>query len=147
MVGQSWIITPSLRLLQLHPSEPSLEVGVLSDTSVDLFGKTVTDLMDNVEIADNAATGTLKYVADYSAAFPAGEDSGNYIALKATSDAGATITGQVVGGLHDAVTLDEDGILVAYVTATTQDVKFIATKNGQTKEVVIDLAGITLATE
>lgn len=119
-------------------------MGVLNDDT-DLYGKTASDLMTDVSIADNVASGTLKFVSDYSTAFPAGENIGHYIALKALSN--AVVTAEVVGGLHDPVKLDADGIIVAYITATTQKVKFVATLGTQTKTVEIALTGLTLAEE
>lgn len=100
--------------------------------STDLFGKTADDLQEDIAIDDsNAVTGTLKYVEDYSSAFGAGEDSGNYIALKFTSDEGAEITAEVVNGVHGVVTLDEDGILVARIAdKSTQSIRVVASKDG-----------------
>lgn len=100
--------------------------------STDLFGKTADDLQEDIAIDDNnAVTGTLKYVEDYSSAFGAGEDSGNYIALKFTSDEGAEITAEVVNGVHGPVTLDEDGILVARIAdKSSQSIKVVASKDG-----------------
>lgn len=98
-------------------------------------------------IGDDAISGTLKYVADYSAAFPAGEDSGNYMALKVDATEGATVTAEVVGGLHGPVTLDADGIFVAYITATTQKIKVVATKGAQTVTNEYALTDLTLESE
>ena len=113
--------------------------------STDLFGKTADDLQENIAIDDsNAVTGTLKYVEDYSSAFGAGEDSGNYIALKFTSDEGATITAEVVNGVHGVVTLDEDGILVARIAdKSTQSIRVVASKDGVSVTKTFTLTGLT----
>lgn len=112
--------------------------------STDLFGKTADDLQENIAIDDsNAVTGTLKYVEDYSSAFGAGEDSGNYIALKFTSDEGTTITAEVVNGVHGVVTLDEDGILVARIAdKSAQSIKVVASKDGVSVTKTFTLTGL-----
>lgn len=130
----------------MHPNTPSLDVAVFDDDTVDLLGKTVSDLMDGVTIADGEATGTLKYVTDYTGfSGDVSEQSGNYIVLIAESVEGATITAQVVGGLHGPVTLDSDGILIARIVDTATAIKFVTTKGTDSKEVVIDITGLTLA--
>lgn len=132
----------------MHPNSPSLDVAVFDDDTVDLLGKSASDLMDGVTIADGVATGTLKYVTDYTGfSGDVSEQSGNYIVLVAESVSGATITAQVVGGLHGPVTLDSDGILIARLTENATGVKFTTTKGTDSKTVVIDVTGLTLATE
>lgn len=129
----------------------SLSVNVdanISD-SVDLFGKTVSDLQEDIVISKNGVTGTVKYIADYSSAYGAGEDSGNYLAIRCSTPGveGATITVEVVGGLHGPTTLDEDGICICRITdKTTQTIKVVASKEGLDSDtVVLDLTGLTLA--
>ena len=111
----------------------SLSASPVTD-STDLFGKTAADLQQNIAIgSNNAITGTLKYVDDYSSAFGPGEDSGNYIAIKFESDEDAIITAEVVNGVHGPVTLDEDGILVARIAdKSSQTLKIVASKEGAT---------------
>ena len=108
-------------------------MGLKVDTniggSVDLFGKTVSDLQSNVAIGDGAITGTLKYVADYSSAFGGDLSSGNYIAIHAEvpSVDGVTITVKVT----NPVTLDEDGIAVLRIAdKSTQTITVVASKEG-----------------
>lgn len=112
--------------------------------STDLFGKTADDLQENIAIDDsNAVTGTLKYVEDYSSAFGAGEDSGNYIALKFESDEGAEITAEVVNGVHGPTTLDEDGILVARIAdKSAQSIRVVASKDGVSVTKTFTLTGL-----
>ena len=117
---------------------------VTDDT--DLFGKTADDLQENIVIgSNNAITGTLKYVDDYSSAFGTGEDSGNYIVLKFESDEDATITAEVVNGVHGPITLDEDGILVARIAdKSSQSIRVVASKDGATSVTKIyTLDGLT----
>ena len=103
------------------------------DDQEDLFGLSVTDLQSDVEILGTTISGTLKHVADYSSAYQAGEDSGNYIALhfEVPDVDGVTITAEVVNGAHGPVTLDTDGILISRITdKNLQSIKVVASKTG-----------------
>ena len=115
--------------------------------SEDFWGKGVADLQENIEIEDNAITGTLKYVDDYSSAFGTGEDSGNYLALHcAVPDVeGVTITAEVVNGTHGPVTLDEDGLVVLRIAdKSLQTIKIVASKEGyESVTKVYDLSDLT----
>ena len=88
----------------------SLSVRPITDDSIDLFGKTASDLQSNIVVGRNAITGTLKYIDDYSSAFGGYLYSGNYIALHAevsgVEDATITVT------VTNPVELDEDGNMV-----------------------------------
>lgn len=103
--------------------------GLSSDK---LFGKSPSDLQENIVVGTDAITGTLKYVADYSSAYSGDEAQGNYIALHCTANApNAVIKAQVVNGVHGEVTLDEDKICIFRITDnTTQSIKFSATASG-----------------
>lgn len=102
--------------------------------SVDLWGKKASDLQSDVEIRGNKISGILNYIADYSSAFPAGLDSGNYICLHfAANDPEAEIEVTIT----DPVTLDEDGIFVGR----------IADKDSQTITVVVSKEGMTSVTK
>lgn len=74
------------------------------------------------------------------------EQSGHYLALHAASDIeGATLTAELVGGVHGPVTLDEDGIVIFRVTSNAQRVRFTASKDGYTTGVkTLELTGLTL---
>lgn len=114
----------------------------------DLFGKTVSDLQSGITVGSKAISGTLKYVADYSSAYGAGEDSGNYIVLHAevpdTED--VTITVEVVNGVHGPQTLDEDGIAICRITdKNSQKIRFVARKTGcEPVTKTFTLRGLTL---
>lgn len=100
-------------------------------TSESLFGKSITDLQENVVVGDNTITGTLKYVTGYTGF--SGDTSlqnGNFLALKMTSQIeGATI--QVK--LTNTVTLDSDGQIVLRIAdKDTQKITVTVTKNGLT---------------
>ena len=114
----------------------------------DLFGKTVDDLQEDIVIGPDGVTGTLKYVADYSSAYGAGEDSGNYLVIHASTPGvdDSTITVEVVGGVHGPVTLDDDGIAILRITdKSTQTVQVVASKEGYSSDsVTLDLSQLTL---
>ena len=97
--------------------------------SENLWGYDVDDLQENVAVSKNAITGTLHYIDDYSTAFGPGEDSGNYLAIKAEVPGvdGVTITVTVT----NPSTLDEDGICVCRIAdKSTQTITVVASKEG-----------------
>ena len=74
--------------------------------------------------------------------------SGNYIAIHAEADEGATISAEVVGGQFGPVILDSDGILVARIESTSQSLKFTGMKAGKVTTVkTFGLADLTLTPE
>ncbi len=105
-------------------------------------------MQDGVTVGDDAITGTLNYVTGYTG-YSGDEElqSGNYLALHATSEAGATITVELVGGVSGPVTLDSDGISIGRITSTEQTVKFVAMKNGMSLTKEFSLTGLTLTPE
>lgn len=110
-----------------------------------MLGKDASDLQENLEVSQNAITGTLKYIADYSSAgYTGDEESGNFLALKCTATSGATITVEVVGGLHGASTLDSDGLVICRIANTDQKIRVVATKAGQSSVKLYTLTGLTL---
>ena len=105
----------------------SVDVDIAADT--DLFGKTVSDLQSDIVIGTDSITGTLKYIDDYSSAFGAGLDSGNYLAIHAVvpgvDDATITVT------VTNPSVLDDDGICVLRIAdKSTQTVTVVASKTG-----------------
>ena len=134
-----------IEVIQAVQANPliTLTVDALIDTEADLFGKTVTDLQEGITVGDDAITGTLKYVDDYSSAFSGDLSSGNYIVLHAEVPAadGVTITATVT----DPSTLDEDGIMVLRIAdKDTQTITIAASKEGyETVTKVYSLTGLT----
>lgn len=113
-----------------------------------MLGKSAEDLQSDVEVGDDAITGTLNYVTDYTGySGSAAEQSGHYLALHATAETGATITVELVGGTSGPVTLDTDGISIGRITSTEQSVRFVASKNGMTQTKTFALSDLTLAEE
>lgn len=131
----------------LHPNI-ALTVVPATNADGDLLGKSASDLQTNIIVTNNKIKGTLKYIADYtSAGYVGDEASGNYLALKCTSINGATITVEVVGGVHGAQTLDSDGLVICRIANTSQKIKVVASKNGQSTTKTYSLTGLTLTPE
>lgn len=113
----------------------SLSIDANIPDTVDLFGKTASDLQENVAVGmlSQVITGTLKYVDDYSSAFGGDLSSGNYIALHMTTPGidDATITVEIMNGVSGPVTLDPDGLFVGRIAdKSTQTIKVVASKEG-----------------
>lgn len=125
-----------------------LEVDADISDSVDLFGKTASDLQEGILVGDNAIRGKVKYIADYSSAYGSGEDSGNYLALHCAVPGveGVTLTCELVGGVHGPQILDEDGIIITRITnKSTQTFKVVASKDGCASVTkTFSLKGLTL---
>lgn len=105
----------------------SVDTDISADE--DLWGKTVSDLQSGISVGKNSISGTLKYIADYSSAFPEELDSGNYLAIHAyvPDVEDVTITVKVT----NPVTLDEDGIAVLRIAdKSSQTVTVVASKEG-----------------
>lgn len=115
--------------------------------STDLFGKTISDLQNNVVIGENSISGTLHYINDYTGfSGDPSLQSGNYLVIHATSQVeGATITVKVT----NPVTLDDDGIAVLRIAdKATQTVTITASADGYTSvSKVYTLNGLTCETE
>jgi len=119
----------------------SADLGIAADE--DLFGKVISDLQDNVAISDNAISGTLKYVSDYTGfSSDVALQSGNYIALHfavpEADDATITVT------VTNPVVLDDDGIVVLHIAdKDSQTITVVASKEGyESVTKVYDLKGL-----
>lgn len=124
-----------------------MQVDADVPASLDLFGKTVSDLQSGVVVDGNVIKGTLKYVPDYTGfSSKEEEQSGNYLAIHADDANADFITVELVGGTKGPVTLDEDRVIVLRIAnKDTQSVKVTSIKNDETKDVVtLSLAKLTL---
>ena len=105
----------------------------------DLWGKKASDLQEDIAINDGVITGTSKYVENYDPQ----SNLTNFLVLQATSNIeGATITGQIIGGLSPAQTLDADGIILFKLDPTkTQSIQFVVStsKMSRTYDFELDL--------
>ena len=117
--------------------------------SEDLFGKTVTDLQENISVSGSAISGTLKYVSDYTQfSSDVSLQSGNYLAThwSVPGVSGVTITVEVIGGTAGVRRLDADGIIVDRIASTTQKLRAVASKEGYASVTkTFTLTGLTLA--
>lgn len=103
-------------------------------------------MQEGITVNTNSITGTLKYITGWTAfSGDVEEQSGNFIAVHAESESGATITVQVIGGDHPAKALDEDGIAICRIKNTSQKIQFVATKEGRGEAIAtLSLSGLTL---
>lgn len=127
--------------------KPRLSLSVEAYTGdEDLFGKVASDLQEDISIAEIAGVaGKLFYIDDYTGfSSNVEEQSGHYIVLKATANNGATITGEVIGGTHGAVTLDSDGLIVCRIVSNEQSIQFVATTELETKTITLALTNLVL---
>lgn len=118
-----------------------MSVSPITDNTIDLFGLDCDDLQENIVIGDNAITGTLKHVTDYTGfSSDTSLQNGNFIGLKCESDEGATITVTVT----NPVTLDNDGMVVLRIADKAQQtITVVAAKGGKTATKTFSLSGLT----
>ena len=110
-----------------------LTVDVNIAAGTDLFGKSVTDLQHDMAVKPNEIDGYLKYVADYSAAYGPGMDSGHYLVIhtEVPDVEDVTITAEVIGGKTGPVIVDpSDGILISWIENSSKKIKLTASKTG-----------------
>ena len=120
--------------------------------SADIYGITASSLQTGIEVGSGAVSGTSKLISDGSAwdsgTWGTGEDTGNYLALKAVGiPEGATAFIELVGGVHGPVALDpSDGYLaVCRVTSTAQKIKLTAVLGNYADTKIYTLNKLVLA--
>lgn len=105
-------------------------------------------MQSEIEIENGAITGTLAYIADYSAA--GFEGAGHYIALKVSSSEsveGVTYKCTIIDadGAERTTTLDNDQNIVIRISSTQQKLRFTAEKDGYGTDIeTLSLADLTL---
>ncbi len=121
-----------------------MSANAVTDDTIDLFGKVASDLQDDIEIGDDAITGELMYVDDYTGfSSDVSLQSGNYVALHFETDVeDTTITVTVT----NPSVLDEDGIIICRIAdKDTQTITVVASKEGyESVTKVYDLSGLTV---
>lgn len=98
-------------------------------STIDLFGKTVDELQEDIVIGDDSISGTLHYIDDYTGfSSDVSLQTGNYIVLHAETDVdGAQITATVT----NQTVLDSDGIVILRIAdKDSQNITFVASKDG-----------------
>lgn len=131
------------------------DTGVQAEkASATLFDTKVSAMQTGVNVADNAITGTLKFIQGGLAQSGPLAGDGNFMALKFVdnNNADSIKVGLVpsASGM-DLVELDEDmnGVfkVSGEVDGVAQVLKVVTTVNGVSKTQVFDLSGLTLETE
>ena len=120
------------------------------DGEVNLLGKTVKSLQENIVIGESEITGTLKYVNGYvDFSSNTSEQEGNYLALKIEAEpAEAETVVELVGGTKGPVALDDDmNIVLLIKNKDTQSIKVTTTHNEESITKTYGLSGLTLETE
>lgn len=117
-----------------------------------LFGKAVSDLQENVVVADGAITGTLKYVTGYTefSSDPALQE-GNYLAVNLANNDYSQFSSVRIGldpsagsGLVEIIE-DPDKNGVFRISNTSQKFKIVSTSvDGVENTQEFDLSGLTL---
>lgn len=113
-----------------------------------MLGKNIDDLQADIEIEDDAITGTLKYVTGYTGfSGDVSEQSGNYIALHIDTEIPAdSITVELTNGtVGHPIALDEDRTIIIRISDTdTQTIEIVAKAGTATITKEYDLTGLTL---
>lgn len=127
----------------------SVNVDANISETADLYGKSVSDLQEDIVVSEDGVSGTLKYVDDYSDAGFVGDDaSGNFLALQITTPGvtGATITAHLSDDYGDPQVPDPNGIIIFRITdKDTQTIEVVASKEGLGEDSVsLDLSDLTL---
>lgn len=116
-----------------------------ADGGAQYYGKKVSELQENVNVSEDAISGELKSVEDYSEAFPE-EKSGHFLALTFTFDEGTTVKTKVIGGKNTDVDATKDKYCVYLIqNKDTQKIQITATKGEQSVEKTYSLTGLVLA--
>lgn len=114
------------------------------DPTTSVFGTTVSDLQQNVHVSDGRIIGTLKNYTDAESSLVQTFGAGNFIALKFSVDAGATVKVGLEPSMGSGMqTLDSDMNAVLKITDNNAQ-KFVVqvTKGGQAMEKTFDLTGL-----
>lgn len=88
-------------------------------------------MQDGVSVGTDKITGTLKYVADYTAAGFDMSQGTNFLALHVTGSTGSTL--YIKKNTGDYVQLDSDGIVILQITSEVTSVTVKAVKDGVEK--------------
>jgi hypothetical protein len=117
-----------------------------------VFGKTVRDLQENVIVSEDAITGTLKYVTEYTG-FSSTPDlqEGNYLVVNLANNNFSNFTSVKIGldptqgsGLVEIIN-DPDKNGVFRIANTSQKFKIVSISvDGVENTQIFDLSGLTL---
>lgn len=114
-----------------------------------MFGTLVSDMQSGVSIANNAVTGTLKYLDEGDLVTTWGE--GNFLAVKFTADDWNAYTSVKVGlepsvssGLVEIINDPDKNGAFKITNKNTQKFKVVATDGTKTSVQYYDLSGLKL---
>lgn len=128
-------------------TEPTVAITVPEPT-VDLLGKTASELQSDIQIKDGKVTGTLHHVSDYTGFSSISEQQeGWYLATKCIPDPeDAKVHVYKTNGTVEERILDADLLWVAQITdKNLQKLQVYVDNNGvKSKTVELDLSGLTL---
>lgn len=109
------------------------------------YGKTASELQDNIVISEDVISGTLNEIAGYTA-FEGSEQDGHFLALAFTFDEGTTLKTKIIGGKHGEVDVTQDKYCVYRITdKDTQQIQLSAEKDGKSETKAYRLTGLSLA--
>lgn len=145
--AESRLPMPEEVMAIMNEPDPVVITTSAPGNSVDLLGKTASDLQEGIEIRANDITGKLKYVSDYTdfSSNPV-EREGHYLALKIdTVPENAKTTVQLLGGTSGAKELDDDHLIVLRVTnVLSQSVQIVSTVGEDSAVKNYSLSSMTL---
>lgn len=105
-----------------------------------MFGTPVSDIQQNVVVANNAITGTLKYLSE--GALVDYWNANHFLALKFADQDDAD---EIKVGINAPVALDSDMNGAWVIEDVTKPLQVIVTKGDQTETFTYDLSGLVLA--
>ena len=142
---------------QKKPYAPFAGIGLVPvAASSSVYGITASNLQTGIDVSASgsvgAVTGTSKLISDGTAwdggTWGSGEDTGNYLALKAVGiPEGATAFIELVGGVHGpvALTSSDDYLAVCRLTSNAQKIKLVTVLGDYADTKVYTLNKLVLA--
>lgn len=137
--------SPLFKATYLTFNEANLDFTMEAETN-EIMGANPNTLQKDIAIVGNDITGELLYKEGFTGYSQSAElQEGNFFAFKiAPSVEGATIKLKLLGGVGPEVTMDADLNAVVRITATTQKIRVIMTKNNNSITRVYTLSGLVL---
>ena len=117
------------------------------DGEGEAYGKPISELQSGIEVSEDAISGTLHYVEDYTKFSSIdGEQEGNYLAVKVEADPDATVKFHLVGGKKGEFELSPDDRQVVCLISdkNKQSIKITALKGEKHNTKNYSLTGLTL---
>lgn len=113
-----------------------------------VFGKTVSNLHEDIVVRGSLISGTLKYVSGWTQFSPiTAYQSGNYLAMKVLASNFDRIIAALIkrDGTNTTVELDSSKQMVFRITDPKSEmIKITGFKDGDIQQITYDLSGLTL---